>query len=159
MPRGIWDLPGPRIEPKSPAVAGGFFTPEPSGKPDPRHFKNTCLILIPASFCPFLVSLNLLSLWFFSFCCCFHFYWHMIAFDVMLVSTVQQSKSTIYIYPLFFGSFSHSLPIFLLQFKGVPHFLTSEITPWKANRVISHLLFQAHRVLLSRIRSPPQPPP
>ena len=46
------DLPDPGIEPmclKSPAVAGGFFTPEPSGKPDPRHFKNTCLILIPAS--------------------------------------------------------------------------------------------------------------
>jgi len=45
----MWDLPGPGIEPTSPAVAGGFFTPEPSGKPDLQHFKNMCLILIPAS--------------------------------------------------------------------------------------------------------------
>ena len=73
----------------------------------------------------------------------------MIAFEVVLVSTVQQSQLYIYIYPLFFGSFSLSLPIFLFQFKGALHFLTPEITPWKANPVISHLLFQAHRVLLS----------
>jgi len=26
------DLPSPRIESTSPALAGGFFTPEPSGK-------------------------------------------------------------------------------------------------------------------------------
>ena len=29
----MWDLPGPRIEPMSPASAGGFFTTEPPGKP------------------------------------------------------------------------------------------------------------------------------
>ena len=28
-----WDLPEPGIEPVSPALAGGFFTTEPSGKP------------------------------------------------------------------------------------------------------------------------------
>ena len=28
------DLPGPGIERASPAVAGGFFTTEPQGKPD-----------------------------------------------------------------------------------------------------------------------------
>ena len=28
-----WDLPGPGNEPVSPALAGGFFTTEPSGKP------------------------------------------------------------------------------------------------------------------------------
>ena len=30
---GMWDLPGSEIEPMSPALAGGFFTTEPSGKP------------------------------------------------------------------------------------------------------------------------------
>ena len=29
---GAWDLPGPGIEPASPALAGGFFTTEPPGK-------------------------------------------------------------------------------------------------------------------------------
>ena len=29
----MWDLPGPGIEPVSPALAGGFFTTKPSGKP------------------------------------------------------------------------------------------------------------------------------
>ena len=31
--RGMWDPPGPGIEPVSPALAGGFFTTEPPGKP------------------------------------------------------------------------------------------------------------------------------
>ena len=31
--RGMWDLPGPGLEPVSPAVAGGFLTTEPPGKP------------------------------------------------------------------------------------------------------------------------------
>ena len=30
---GLWDLPGPGIEPLSPPLAGGFFTNEPLGKP------------------------------------------------------------------------------------------------------------------------------
>ena len=33
----VWDLPGPGIEPVTPALAGGFFTTEPSGKP-PNSF-------------------------------------------------------------------------------------------------------------------------
>ena len=32
----MWDLPGPGIEPVSPALAGGFFTNEPPGKPITR---------------------------------------------------------------------------------------------------------------------------
>ena len=32
MLRGIWDLPGPGIEPVSPALAGGFLTTAPPGK-------------------------------------------------------------------------------------------------------------------------------
>ena len=31
--RGMWDLLGPAIEFVSPALAGGFFTSEPPGKP------------------------------------------------------------------------------------------------------------------------------
>ena len=30
---GMWDLPGPGLEPLSPPLAGGFFTNEPLGKP------------------------------------------------------------------------------------------------------------------------------
>ena len=33
LPRGMWDLPRSGIEPVSPALAGGFFTTEPSRKP------------------------------------------------------------------------------------------------------------------------------
>ena len=33
------DLPDPGIEPASPALAGGFFTTEPPGKPDGRWGK------------------------------------------------------------------------------------------------------------------------
>ena len=29
----MWDLPGPGIEPLSPALAGAFFTTQPPGKP------------------------------------------------------------------------------------------------------------------------------
>ena len=31
----MWDLPGPGIEPMSPALAGGFFTTEIPGKSSP----------------------------------------------------------------------------------------------------------------------------
>ena len=29
----MWDFPGPGLEPTSPALAGGFFTTTPPGKP------------------------------------------------------------------------------------------------------------------------------
>ena len=32
-PRGRWGLPGPGLEPWSPALAGGFLTTAPPGKP------------------------------------------------------------------------------------------------------------------------------
>ena len=38
--RGIWDLPGPGIEPVALALAGGFFTTEPPGNPACVFFKN-----------------------------------------------------------------------------------------------------------------------
>ena len=37
---GRWDLPGPGIEPVSPAVASGLFTTEPPGKP--RYSLSDC---------------------------------------------------------------------------------------------------------------------
>ena len=37
---GLWDPPGPGIEPMSPALAGGFFATEPPGKPK-GSFKST----------------------------------------------------------------------------------------------------------------------
>ena len=39
----MWDLPGPGIEPVSPALAGGFFTSEPPGKPGSKD------LIIPVS--------------------------------------------------------------------------------------------------------------
>ena len=39
----MWDLPGPGIEPVSPALAGGFFTTESPGEPHPLVFvPNSC---------------------------------------------------------------------------------------------------------------------
>ena len=39
----MWNLPGPGIEPMSPALAGGFLTTEPPGKPPDLSFKKTIL--------------------------------------------------------------------------------------------------------------------
>ena len=33
VPCSMWDLPGPRIEPKSPALQGGLLTTRPPGRP------------------------------------------------------------------------------------------------------------------------------
>ena len=33
LPRGMWDLPGPGLEPVSPALAGRLLTTAPPGKP------------------------------------------------------------------------------------------------------------------------------
>ena len=41
-----WDLPGLEIKPMSPALAGGFFTIEPPGKPHVCFLKPTSLQLI-----------------------------------------------------------------------------------------------------------------
>ena len=43
LPHGMWDLPGPGLEPVSPALAGGFLATAPPGKP-------SCLILDCVSF-------------------------------------------------------------------------------------------------------------
>ena len=37
----MWDLPGPGLEPMSPALAGGFLTTAPPGKPEKRELLYT----------------------------------------------------------------------------------------------------------------------
>ena len=37
----MWDLPGPGLEPVSPALTGGFLTTVPPGKPMAGGFLNT----------------------------------------------------------------------------------------------------------------------
>ena len=41
---GMWDLPGPGIEPTSPSLASGFITTETSGKPIFIYLMNTSII-------------------------------------------------------------------------------------------------------------------
>ena len=43
--RGMWDLPRPGLEPVSPALAGGFSTTAPQGKP-PTQFLTAILLKI-----------------------------------------------------------------------------------------------------------------
>ena len=40
LPQGVWDLPGPGLEPVFPALAGGFLTTAPPGKPCSPPFVN-----------------------------------------------------------------------------------------------------------------------
>ena len=42
--RGMWDLPGPGLKPVSPALAGGFLTTAPRGKPPPSVFLSISLV-------------------------------------------------------------------------------------------------------------------
>ena len=42
----MWDLPGPGIEPVSPALAGGFSTTAPPGKPLEYFFKINLFIYL-----------------------------------------------------------------------------------------------------------------
>ena len=45
VPRSMWDLPGSEIEPVSPALAGGFFTAEPPGKPKTHWWLSRSIFL------------------------------------------------------------------------------------------------------------------
>ena len=55
----MWDLPGPGLEPVSPALAGGFLTTVPPGKPETlgvkgatsRVFKATPLPVLGVNLC------------------------------------------------------------------------------------------------------------
>ena len=49
----VWDLPGPGLEPVSPALAGGFLTTAPPGKPQDLTFYS---ILFPTSHSTFLLK-------------------------------------------------------------------------------------------------------
>ena len=46
--RSMWDLPGPGLEPMSPALAGGLLTTAPPGKPSLWFF--SCPVLVLPSF-------------------------------------------------------------------------------------------------------------
>ena len=56
--RGMWDLPGPGLEPVSPAWTGGFLTTAPPGKP---YSKLLMVLTLGSCFCFFFF---LLILWF-----------------------------------------------------------------------------------------------
>ena len=60
----MWDLPGPGIEPVSPALAGGFLTTAPPGKSRQCGF-NFCKITAR----PFIFFLSSVSFLFVLFCC------------------------------------------------------------------------------------------
>ena len=46
MLRGMWDLPGPGIEPVSPALAGGFLTTEPPEKSQGSFFSKQLFYMV-----------------------------------------------------------------------------------------------------------------
>ena len=45
--QAMWDLPGPGVEPESPELAGGFFTPETSGKTPGKKLKIKNVLFSP----------------------------------------------------------------------------------------------------------------
>ena len=51
----MWDLPGSGIEPVSPALAGGFFTTEPPGKPAVGIFEKTEHVVKLSEVCSLIV--------------------------------------------------------------------------------------------------------
>ena len=54
----MWDLPGSGIDPVSPALAGGFFTTEPSGKPPVFSFYPLGIANTIGSFSPIALILS-----------------------------------------------------------------------------------------------------
>ena len=52
----MWDLPGPRIEPVSPALAGGFLTTAPPGKS--QSFWFGVVLLVNFAFVAFAFGVN-----------------------------------------------------------------------------------------------------
>ena len=81
--RGTWDLPRPRLEPVSPALAGRFSTTEPPGKPPNINFN----ILNFTVFFLFYLFIYLLLGY----------------YKVVLVSTVQKSEVE---FPVLYSRFS-----------------------------------------------------
>ena len=47
--RGMWDLPGPGLEPVSPALAGGFLTTAPPGKPRSSFLMQKVALIMEAA--------------------------------------------------------------------------------------------------------------
>ena len=53
----MWDLPGPGLKPMSLALAGGFLTTAPPGKPPYKSFLSGLLTLISSSSDPVCIPL------------------------------------------------------------------------------------------------------
>ena len=62
---GMWDLPGPGIEPVSPALAGGFLTTAPPGKP-----QGLCLLIFLLFPFEWTMLSYFLICFMICFCCC-----------------------------------------------------------------------------------------
>ena len=58
--RGMWGLPGPGLEPVSPALAGRLSTAAPPGKPEHRYFYDTMLIALNRV----AISLQMIMTWY-----------------------------------------------------------------------------------------------
>ena len=56
----MWDLPGPGIEPVFPALAGGFLTTAPPGKPAYIHLYTYTNVITIFSFYLFIFKLNIM---------------------------------------------------------------------------------------------------
>ena len=84
----MWDLPGPGLEPVTPALAGGFLTTAPPGKPHRLPFSWYRVPLPAVNLCfPELTKLVLKFFAWFFWCFCgrmgpwncllYHFHWHL----------------------------------------------------------------------------------
>ena len=112
--RGTWDLPRPRLEPVSPALAGRFSTTEPPGKPPNINFN----ILNFTVFFLFYLFIYLLLGY----------------YKVVLVSTVQKSEVE---FPVLYSRFSlviYFINISIYMLVPISQFtLLSLSPPWKVN--------------------------
>ena len=63
--RGMWDLPGPGLKPVSPALAGGFLTTVPPGKPPCPWFWSSAVIKSPSAHIQryFMTKKNIHKMW------------------------------------------------------------------------------------------------
>ena len=61
--RSMWDLPRPGLEPVSPALAGGFLTTAPPGKPPSAHFLIGLFVfsILSCMSCLYILDINPLS--------------------------------------------------------------------------------------------------
>ena len=86
-PRSMWDLPGPGIEPASPALAGRFFITGAPGKPLKRTLLGSLLNTLWFSELKNIVSKLLWCMHLLNFC--FIIYIHLLKWASLLAQTVK----------------------------------------------------------------------